>query len=56
MQSLPLSALPDLLIGHVDIRARPDSVQPLRFPGAESAFYDPFNRWVASCRLAFACG
>jgi lysophospholipase L1-like esterase len=49
MQSLPLSALPDLLIGHVDVRSRPDSVQPLRFPAAEAAYYDPFNRWVASC-------
>lgn len=38
-----------LLTGHVDLRLRPGSVQPVRFPTAESGFYDPFNRWVASC-------
>ena len=49
MQSIPLAALPELLCGYVDLRLRPDSVQPLRFPAAEATYYDPFNRWVASC-------
>jgi lysophospholipase L1-like esterase len=47
-----------LLAGHVDLRHRPGSVQPLRLPVPELGFYDPFNRWVASCaagcRLRFS--
>ena len=48
MQSLDLGSLDALLDGHVDLRRRPGSVQPLRFPVAEIGFYDPFTRWVAS--------
>jgi hypothetical protein len=36
------------LDGHVDLRRRPGSVQPLRYPAHEAGFYDPFTRWVAS--------
>jgi lysophospholipase L1-like esterase len=48
MQSIDLAHLDDLLDGHVDLRRRPGSVQPLRYPSAEAGFYDPFTRWVAS--------
>src|SRR5580658_8294031 len=48
MQSIALEDLDALLDGHVDLRRRPDSVQPLRFPVSEIGFYDPFTRWVAS--------
>ena len=48
MQSLDLGSLDTLLDGHIDLRRRPGSVQPLRFPVAEIGFYDPFTRWVAS--------
>jgi len=48
MQSLDLASLDTLLDGHIDLRRRPGSVQPLRFPVAEIGFYDPFTRWVAS--------
>jgi lysophospholipase L1-like esterase len=47
-----------LLDGHVDIRRRSGSFQPLRLPVDELGFYDPFTRWVASTtagvRLRFA--
>jgi len=48
MQSIDLRNLDGLLDGHVDLRRRPGSVQPLRFPVVETGFYDPFTRWVAS--------
>ena len=48
MQILPLDAIAPLLDGHVDLRRRPGSLQPLRIPAAEAPLYDPFNRWVAS--------
>jgi GDSL-like Lipase/Acylhydrolase family len=48
MQSIDLQNLDALLDGHVDIRRRPGSVQPIRYPVAEAGFYDPFTRWVAS--------
>ena len=48
MQSLDLANLDALLDGYIDLRRRPGSVQPLRFPVAEIGFYDPFTRWVAS--------
>ena len=48
MQSIDLVHLDALLDGHVDLRRRPGSVQPLRYPAAEAGFYDPFTRWVAS--------
>jgi lysophospholipase L1-like esterase len=48
MQSVDLAHLDALLDGHVDLRRRPSSVQPLRYPAAEAGFYDPFTRWVAS--------
>ena len=48
MQTLSLDAIAPLLDGHVDLRRRADSVQPLRIPAAEAPLYDPFNRWVAS--------
>lgn len=49
MQALDLTALGDLLDGHVDLRRRPGAVQPLRYPLADQTFLDPFTRWVASC-------
>jgi lysophospholipase L1-like esterase len=48
MQTLDLAHLDALLDGHVDLRRRTGSVQPLRYPAAEAGFYDPFTRWVAS--------
>ena len=48
MQTLTLDRIADLLDGHVDIRRRSASIQPLRIPSAEAPLYDPFNRWVAS--------
>ncbi|HEY0300269.1 MAG TPA: SGNH/GDSL hydrolase family protein [Rhizomicrobium sp.] len=48
MKTLDLAAIEHLLEGHVDVRRRPGSVQPLRYPAAEHEFYDPFTRWVAS--------
>jgi lysophospholipase L1-like esterase len=47
MQSIDPPTIAELLDGHVDIRRRADSVQPLRLPAAELTFYDPFTRWVA---------
>lgn len=49
MRTLGLDEIAPLLDGHVDLRRRPDSLQPLRLPVAELGFYDDFNRWVASC-------
>lgn len=49
METLTASQIAGCLVGHVDLRVRADSVQPIRYPAPESAFYDPFNRWVASC-------
>ncbi|HEY1426009.1 MAG TPA: hypothetical protein VGF50_04990, partial [Caulobacteraceae bacterium] len=49
MQHLDIDAIAGLLDGHVDVRRRPDAVQPLRYPFADSLFLDPFTRWVASC-------
>src|SRR5580698_1505771 len=48
MQSIDLVHVDTLLDGHVDLRRRSGSVQPLRYPVAEAGFYDPFTRWVAS--------
>jgi hypothetical protein len=48
-QAIDLDALADLLDGHIDVRRRPNAVQPLRHPLADTAFLDPFTRWVASC-------
>jgi hypothetical protein len=48
MQTLDLAHLDVLLDGHIDLRRRGGSVQPLRFPVSEIGFYDPFTRWVAS--------
>ncbi len=52
MKSLSLDEIEPLLAGQVDVRRRKDSLQPLRLPAAELGFYDPFNRWVASCAAA----
>lgn len=52
MKTLGPDAIAPLLDGQVDLRRRKDSVQPLRLPVAELGFYDPFNRWVASCATA----
>ncbi len=49
MQALSDDETVTLLQGHVDVRYRPGSIQPLRFPVPETDYYDPFNRWVASC-------
>jgi lysophospholipase L1-like esterase len=48
MPSIDLDTVAGLLDGHVDVRRRQDSIQPLRVPVAELGFYDPFTRWVAS--------
>ena len=48
MQVLALDRIAPLCDGHVDLRRRADSLQPLRFPAREAPLYDPFNRWVAS--------
>jgi lysophospholipase L1-like esterase len=48
MTAIDLSEIERLLEGHIDVRRRPDSLQPLRYPAAEAPFYDPFTRWVAS--------
>jgi len=49
MQALDLTTLDRFLDGQVDIRRRPDAVQPLRYPFADQYFVDPFTRYVASC-------
>lgn len=49
MAAIDLDTVAGLLDGHIDIRRRPDSIQPIRFPAAEIGFYDAFTRWVASC-------
>ena len=49
MQSIDLDTIAALLDGHIDIRRRPDAIQPLRYPFADTLFLDPFTRWVASC-------
>ena len=46
---LDLDTVAGLLDGQVDLRRRPDSIQPLRYPFADTLFLDPFTRWVASC-------
>jgi len=48
MQHIDLTSAERLLEGHVDVRRRPGSIQPLRYPAAEHEYYDPFTRWVAS--------
>lgn len=48
MADAGLKTITGLLDGHIDVRVRPDSVQPLRYPAPEAGFYDPFTRWVAS--------
>jgi hypothetical protein len=49
LQAIDLDALADMLDGHVEVRRRPNAVQPLRYPLADTGFLDPFTRWVASC-------
>ena len=49
MRSIALAEIETLLDGHIDVRRRPASLQPLRLPAAELGFYDPFTRWVATC-------
>src|SRR5690348_450796 len=49
MQHIHIGAIAGLLDGHVDLRRRPDAIQPLRSPFAATLFLDPFRRWVASC-------
>ncbi|MBL6937978.1 MAG: hypothetical protein ISS15_16175 [Alphaproteobacteria bacterium] len=48
MQPIDLTSVEHLLEGHVDVRRRPGSIQPLRYPAAEHEYYDVFTRWVAS--------
>ncbi|MGA0600724.1 GDSL-type esterase/lipase family protein [Caulobacter sp. KR2-114] len=48
MAEVGLETIAGLLDGHIDLRRRADSVQPLRYPSPEAPFYDPFTRWVAS--------
>ena len=52
MNTLGPDEIAPLLDGHVDLRWRTESLQPLRLPVAELGFYDPFNRWVGSCATA----
>jgi lysophospholipase L1-like esterase len=58
MQRLDIDTVASLLDGQIDLRRRPEAIQPLRHPGADGPFLDPFTRWVASCaagvRLRFA--
>lgn len=49
MKAIALETVEGLLDGHVDVRRRPGSIQPLRYPFADTLFLDPFTRWVASC-------
>ena len=49
MQRIDIDTVAGLLDGHVDLRRRPGSIQPLRYPFADTLFLDPFTRWVASC-------
>jgi lysophospholipase L1-like esterase len=48
MKTIPLTRVERLFEGHIDVRRRPGSIQPLRYPFAEHEFYDAFTRWVAS--------
>jgi lysophospholipase L1-like esterase len=48
MQTVALPTVETLLDGHVDIRRRDGSIQPLRLPVGELGFYDPATRWVGS--------
>lgn len=48
MQVIDPKSVEHLLHGHIDVRRRPGSIQPLRYPAAEHEFYDVFTRWVAS--------
>ncbi|MEJ1970516.1 MAG: hypothetical protein WDN03_18095 [Rhizomicrobium sp.] len=48
MPVVDLADVEHLLHGHIDVRRRPGSLQPLRYPAAEHAYYDVFTRWVAS--------
>lgn len=52
MKTLGPDEIAPLLDGHVDLRWRTESLQPLRLPVAELSFYDAFNRWVGSCATA----
>ncbi|WGU39980.1 GDSL-type esterase/lipase family protein [Phenylobacterium sp. NIBR 498073] len=52
MKTLGPDEIAPLLDGHVDLRWRTESLQPLRLPVAELGFYDAFNRWVGSCATA----
>ena len=56
--NLSLATIETLLDGHVDIRRRQGSVQPIRLPAAELPYYDVLNRWMGSCpagcRLRFS--
>lgn len=49
MPTVPLDRVASFLDGAIDVRAREGSVQPLRYPHPEAAYYDPFTRFVASC-------
>ena len=49
MRVIPLADVESLLGGHIDVRRRPGSLQPLRLNAHELPFFDPFNRFVASC-------
>ena len=48
MRIISPDVIEGLLDGHVDVRRRPGSLQPLRLPANELGFYDPYTRWVAS--------
>lgn len=49
MQRIDIDIVAGLLDGQIDLRRRPDAIQPLRYPFADGPFLDPFTRWVASC-------
>jgi lysophospholipase L1-like esterase len=49
MPTVPLDRVASFLDGAIDVRAREGSVQPIRYPFPEAAYYDPFTRFVASC-------
>jgi lysophospholipase L1-like esterase len=60
MAAVPLDRVAGFIDGAIDIRRRDGSLQPIRYPAHEAAFYDPFTRLAASCpagvRLRFISG
>jgi lysophospholipase L1-like esterase len=49
MPILALDRAAGFIDGAIDIRHRPGSIQPVRYPVPEMLYYDAFTRFVASC-------